>query len=102
MIWSLTSLLEIRVISLGLGNRSGMFSNRGGNASSDPTMDVASVLGTPLRSEVDMMLFAAYKKSNTYAVYPGNIKEKNLGPVNLIRVYIASNLPVLVRPVCST
>lgn len=61
MIWSLTSALEIRLNSLELGRRSGTSGRMAGKARSAPTMDVASVLGTPFRSDVEMMQLAAYK-----------------------------------------
>ena len=50
-IWSFTSALEIKLNSLGLGKSSGILCKIGGKANKEPTIWVASVLGTPFKSE---------------------------------------------------
>ena len=64
MIWSLTSALDMRVSSFLLGRRSGRALTTGGKARRVPTIVVASFLGTPFSSEVEMMQLAANKQAN--------------------------------------
>ena len=51
----------MRLSSLELGRSKGTSGRMAGKARRAPTIDVASVRGTPFKSDVEMMQLAAYK-----------------------------------------
>ena len=62
--WSLTSALEMSASSFAVGTSSGMSGRTmEGKASKAPTMDVASVRGTPFSSPVEIRELVANRKS---------------------------------------